>query len=375
MFKTIGYFICIPFAWLTRLFYSLTGSYGVALFLFTLVVKLVMLPFQLKSKKSMLRMNRLQGKVKEIQRRYANNKERQQQEVADLYAKEGINPMSGCLWTFIPFPIMIALYYIIRVPLRYFMNLSVETIEELTSFAKTLGYAAPTESRQAAYEQIYLTKFVHENWSQFADKFDGLIDLDYNFIGLDLANTCSNVFKNLKASGWGGWGLLLLLVLSAGLQFLLSIITMKQQDTSSMNGSNKAMIYMMPLMTLWLGYMLPAALCVYWIANSLFSCVQELFLGKYFNKVLDREETEREREKREKRYAKITAARESRYKQLEEQEAERIAQQQVLRTQQKKQQQFMQQQNRKLAGTNENGRIGQRPYARGRSYSEDHYKD
>ena len=112
-----GYYICVPFAWLTRLFYSLTGSYGLALILFTLVVKLVILPFQLKSKKSMLRMNRMQGKVKDIQTRFANNRERQQQEMADLYAREGVNPMSGCLWSFIPFPILIALYAIIRTPL------------------------------------------------------------------------------------------------------------------------------------------------------------------------------------------------------------------------------------------------------------------
>ena len=90
MFAQIGYYICVPFAWLTRLFYSLTGSYGLALILFTLVVKLVILPFQLKSKKSMLRMNRMQGKVKDIQTRFANNRERQQQEMAELYAREGV---------------------------------------------------------------------------------------------------------------------------------------------------------------------------------------------------------------------------------------------------------------------------------------------
>ena len=67
MFAQLGYYICVPFAWLTRLFYTWTGSYGVALILFTLLVKLVLLPFQLKSKKSMLRMNRMQGKIKDIQ--------------------------------------------------------------------------------------------------------------------------------------------------------------------------------------------------------------------------------------------------------------------------------------------------------------------
>ncbi len=70
MLGQLGYYICIPFAWLTRLFYSVTGSYGVAIILFTLVVKLILLPFQLKSKKSMLRMNKFQPKMKEIQEVY-----------------------------------------------------------------------------------------------------------------------------------------------------------------------------------------------------------------------------------------------------------------------------------------------------------------
>ena len=66
----------------------------------------------------------------------------------------------------------------------------------------------------------------------------------------------------------------------------------------------KTMMYMMPLMTLWMGYILPAALCIYWIANTAFSLIQEVALNKYFNKILDREETEKEKAAREKRYAK-----------------------------------------------------------------------
>ena len=73
MFAQLGYYICMPFAWLTRVFYNLTGSYGIALILFTLLVKIVLLPFQLKSKKSMLRMNRMQGRIQELQKKYANN--------------------------------------------------------------------------------------------------------------------------------------------------------------------------------------------------------------------------------------------------------------------------------------------------------------
>ena len=122
MFSTIGYLICVPFAALVRLFYNLTGSYGVSLILFTLVIKLILLPFQMKSKKSMVRMSRMSGKMQEIQKKYANNQLKMQEEMQKFYQEEGFNPMSGCLWSFLPLPILMALYYIIREPIVYFMD-------------------------------------------------------------------------------------------------------------------------------------------------------------------------------------------------------------------------------------------------------------
>lgn len=364
MFAKLGYYICVPFAFLTRLFYSWTGSYGVALILFTLVVKLVLLPFQLKSKKSMLLMNRMQGKLNDIKTRYANNQQKQQEAMAELYAKEGINPTSGCLWSMIPFPILIALYYIIRVPLRYFMSLSESVIAEITTLAGTLGFTAAEGSQ--AYEQIYLAKFIHEHWADFAGKFDGLIDLNYNFLHIDLAAQPSSLFSQFPGGGWPVWGALLLPIISAGIQFAMSFITMRTNG-SAPNGSTKTMMYMMPLMTLWMGYILPSALCIYWIANSAFSLIQEVTLNKYFNKILDREETEKEKAAREKRYAKY------------QRQKELMAQQQLANGGKKPQNQQGKKKpsgdKKKSAGGNENGRVGQRPYARGRAYDKSHYDD
>lgn len=364
MFAKLGYYICVPFAFLTRLFYSWTGSYGVALILFTLVVKLVLLPFQLKSKKSMLRMNRMQGKLNDIKTRYANNQQKQQEAMAELYAKEGINPMSGCLWSMIPFPILIALYYIIRVPLRYFMSLSESVIAEITTLAGTLGFTAAEGSQ--AYEQIYLAKFIHEHWADFAGKFDGLIDLNYNFLHIDLATQPSSLFSQFPGGGWPVWGALLLPIISAGIQFAMNFITMRTNG-SAPNGSTKTMMYMMPLMTLWMGYILPSALCIYWIANSAFSLIQEVTLNKYFNKILDREETEKEKAAREKRYAKY------------QRQKELMAQQQLANGGKKPQNQQGKKKpsgdKKKSAGGNENGRVGQRPYARGHAYDKSHYDD
>ncbi len=366
MFAQLGYYICMPFAWLTRIFYNLTGSYGIALILFTLLVKIVLLPFQLKSKKSMLRMNRMNGKIKDIQTRYANNKERQQQEMADLYAREGINPMSGCLWSFLPLPIMIALYNIIRYPLHYLMMISKETIAEITSLATGMGYVTATGTNKAAFEEINLAKFIHDNWASFEGKFEGLIDLDYTFLGMDLSIVAGDKFGEILTGGWPIFGLMLLPIIATAIQFAMTLISMKSSN-SEMNGSSKGMMYMMPLMTLWFGFSLPSALCVYWIAQSAFALIQEMTLNKYFNKILDREETDKERAKREARYAKY------------EKQKEMMAQQQAASgkgtsTSKKKQQQYKAAE-KKQASTNENGRLGNRPYARGRAYSEDHYAD
>ena len=365
MFATLGYYICVPFAFLTRLFYSWTGSYGVALILFTLVVKLVLLPFQLKSKKSMLRMNRMQGKLNDIKTRYANNQQKQQEAMAELYAKEGINPMSGCLWYFIPFPILIALYYIIRTPLRYFMSLSNEVIAKITELAVSLGYVSGASGQASAYDQIYLAKFIHDNWSSFEGKFDGLIDLNYNFLSMDLSAVPKDLFSQFPSGGWPVIGIMLMPLISAALQFLMTRISMKTNGNSNMNGSSKAMLYMLPLMTVWMGYILPAALCVYWIANAAFSCIQEQVLNKHFSKVLDREETDKERQKREARYAKMQAARENYNRQLEQQ------------AQSKGGKKPQPQPKKKKTGesTTEAGKVGNRPYARGRAYREEHYDE
>ena len=115
--------------------------------------------------------------------------------------------------------------------------------------------------------------------------------------------------------------------------------------------------------------MFPAALCVYWIANAAFSAIQELILNKYFGKKLEEEETEKEREKREKRAAKMQAARENYNRQLEQVNTAKKPQQGSKKKQPKEEPKD------KRASTTEAGRVGNRPYARGRAYSEKHYDE
>ena len=123
-----------PFAWLMVKLYQVTGSYGISLILFALIINLILAPFMAKSKKSSMRTTRLQPRIAELQKRHEGNQQKLNEEMQKLYREEGINPMSGCLWSLIPFPILIALYSVIRQPLTRMMYISQEAVEALTNF-------------------------------------------------------------------------------------------------------------------------------------------------------------------------------------------------------------------------------------------------
>ena len=350
--------ITAPFAWVMRLFYSITGSYGWSLILFTLVVKLIMLPFQIKGKKSMVRMGRLSSKQAELQKKYANNQQKYQEELQKLYAEAGVNPMGGCLWSLLPLAILWPLYSIVRQPLQYFMRLGTDTIDAIRELAQTVGYSpAMSNGNFSAYEQINLAEFVNREWETFAGKFDGLIPLDFNFLNIDLSAMPSDALQNFRWE-WGVIGLILIPVLSGFLSWFLSHITMKSNgQTTSQQGMMKGMNIVMPLVSVYIGFILPASLGIYWIGNSVFSIIQEATLGRYFNKKFQTEEDERE------------AAREADRKQRME-EAKRQA---ALQRENAKKNPPQKKQPEKKVSTNDDGRIGGRPYARGRSYVENRY--
>ena len=385
MFSTLGYIICIPFAWLVRLFYTLTGSFGMAIVLFTVVVKLVMLPFQVKSKKSMMRMSRMNGKIQEIQKKYANNQAKMQEEMQKLYEEEGVNPMSGCLWSFLPLPILLALYSIMRQPITHLMMLSNDVVQELVAKITAMGVdmsgivmmkngAAVVKdgvTQLQPYGQINLVKAVTEHYPEAAAGIDGWIDLDFNFIGLDLAATPSSVLKTVSFQ-WAIIGLILIPILAGLFQLLMSIYTMKSQSQDgAAAGSMKGMMYMMPLMSVYIGFIMPAALGIYWIAQSVFSLIQEVIMTKFFNKKLEEEENARYEARQADRQRRQEEA-----KRLQEERKQQAAQKQSLKQKQKAAQEEKAAKAAKAGkSTTEAGRVGERPYARGRSYKADRYDD
>ena len=379
MFSTLGYIICIPFAWLVRLFYTLTGSFGMAIVLFTVVVKLVMLPFQVKSKKSMMRMNRMNGKIQEIQKKYANNQVKMQEEMQKLYQEEGVNPMSGCLWSFLPLPILLALYSTLRQPVTHLMMLSTEVVQALVDKVTAAGMdmSAIVQMKDGAavvkdgvtqlmpYGQINLVKAASQ-MPELTGGIDGWINVNYNFLGMDLTSTPWEAVKNFTFTA-AVIGLILIPILAGGSQLLFSWLTMKQQPTPEGPGagSTKTMMYMMPLMSVYFAFIMPAALGVYWIAQSVISLVQEQILGKFYTKKLEAEESARYEARQADRQKRMEEGR------RQQEKFKEPAPKMTLKEKQKAAQEAKA--NKKKITTNEAGRVDDRPYARGRSYQADRY--
>lgn len=294
------------FAWPLKQFYLLTNSYGIAIILFAVLVNLILLPFMAKSKKSMMRTTRLQPKMKELEKKYNGNPQQYQQAVSKLYKEEKINPMSGCLWMLIPYPILIALYSVIRQPLSKMMSLSTDAVASLTEWVTAnVGYVA---SSKAAYAEIDIMNSIHQNWDAVTaalGNFSGkLMDLDYSFLGMNLGQQPSIKFWAFDWSNRAAWlpalCLFLIPVISAFLSWLsMKISTMTNPQVDKQQAKmNSSMALVMPLISLWICFSMPAALGVYWILNSVCGIIRDVSLTKIYTKQLDLADANRaEREK------------------------------------------------------------------------------
>ena len=376
-----------PFAWLLTAFYNLTGSYGLALILFALVVKLILFPFSLKGKRSMIQMNMLSGKMQKLQKQYGKDRERYNMEVQKLYEKEKVNPMGGCLWSLIPMIVLIALYGIIREPITYFMNLSMDQIKEVAQLlnwdtvAVTQGWVTQAMMDKAggvfengAYNQLYLLSLINDSnlaslQAALGEAGSGLFVMNFQFLGLDLSLIPTWKFwtGGLK---WSSIGLFLLPLVSTGVSFLsmkVSMATNKMNtktQNAQMDQTNKIMMWMMPLMSLWIGFTVPAGLSVYWVAQYFVTMAQEVICGRMLKKdyeaarlaAEERERPEKEEAKRRKEEARLERAR-------------RIEEEKQNKGKKKSGQKKKKDEEPDQEGVNkEDSRDGIRAYARGRAY-------
>ena len=287
--------IAKPFGWLLMWLYDAFGNYGVAVILFALIVKLILLPFMAKSKHSMMRTSRLQPMMKELEKKHGANKQKYNEEVQRLYKDQGVSPMSGCIWTLIPFPILIALYQAIRYPLTIMMNVPKALTDEGGAIAQKLTELGFTSSTGSAYIEIAKSQFITDHFDQFAGISDKLRAVDYSFLGLDLGMTPKWNF--FLSADWGNpsvwlpqFGLFMIPVIAAILTYYSSKVSMTMNPQSAGAAQMKSMTIMMPVMTLWFAFIMPAALGIYWLISTAFSIVQDVILTVRYKKIMAKDD-------------------------------------------------------------------------------------
>ena len=298
-----------PLGWIMWFCYLVVRNYGIALILFTLITKVLLLPFAVKQQKSTIKMAIFKPKMDALQKAYGNNKEKLQEEMMKLYEKEGYNPMSGCMPMLIQFPILFGLIDVVYKPLTHILRLSTNAAKDLLSTTANSFTA-----------QLQVVQFIQSGDASVLAKFSELSaetiakiqSIDFRFLGINLLEFPA--WKMAEGQEFLPYFALLMIPILSGLTSLLltlqqkhySKATQPQQAGGMMNG----MLYIMPLFSVYFAFMVPAGVGMYWLVSNLLMMVQAFFLNKKFNPeetarlVKEAEELEKEKQRQEKIEAK-----------------------------------------------------------------------
>lgn len=334
-------YIMLALGFILDLFYKIIGNYGFAIILFTIFIKLALFPLDLKQRRSMAKTQKLQPLLMEVQKKYGNDKEKLNQETMKLYQKYNINPASGCLPMFIQFPIILALYWVIRKPIFYMMGVSPEDIWRIAEAFNAWGAANADKvpagitlpltyakgmgaDNTFGMNEITISQMLY-NYPEILNhpaitSWDKVITpINFSFLGMDLSETPSlnaffgmfiGKFSNVTPSVALLW---IIPILSGFSSWLASRITnpssaekpkkgvvLSEAEKSQMKTSNstndtmRTMTMIMPLFSAWFAFTLPAAVGLYWTVSNLIQILNHLLVKKYMTETISEEELEGE---------------------------------------------------------------------------------
>ena len=263
--------------------YQLVGNFGVAIIFFTLVFKILLFPSSVKQQKSMAANARIQAKQRELQKKYASNKQKYNEEVQKLYQKENVSPFGGCLTSLLPMFVMLGIFYSVSSPLSNVLHINADHINEFSKFINQIP-GVVFNGGADHYKEIGLMSFF--NNSALLDKASGIFtsvemqkiqsfSTGFDFLGLNLLATPQTA---------GGWTILvpvLSLVTSVGSQIFM--MYSKNSPTSNQQGCMKVMFILLPLMTAYFAYIVPCAVGFYWICSNIFGFAQTVIMNKFYS--------------------------------------------------------------------------------------------
>ena len=301
--------VTVPFGWLMGQLYQLTDNYGVAMILFAICVQMVLLPLTAKSKQSMMKMSRIQPQMQEIQRRYADDQQKQADLIRQLQQDEGVSMGGSCIWSLIPMFILFPLFTVIREPITYILGCGSDVSAQIVELLQNL--APEAFGTNVAYAQVTAAQLI----PQYAAEIQNLIPeiketvlhgINFDFLGINLGAVPTFAFWKWEAYDWATIGLFLIPLLSAGSQIVQTKIMQKQNNSvitdkngiqdeemaknSQANQTTQSMMLMMPLMSLMIGFSVSAGLSIYWFIGGVVRTIQDVILTARYRKIYDAED-------------------------------------------------------------------------------------
>lgn len=280
-----------PLSWIMSFIYNIFEAipfnYTVTLIIFTIIIKAALFPLSIKQQKSTAKMASFQPKIKALQKKYSNNRQKLQEETMKLYSEEGFSPFSGCLPLLLQFPILFGLIYLVYEPLTYVLRFSSDLISRAIPIAeKILNMPLMYDNGSATTTaQISVINAFNIDPSAFSDLGSEFIDkisrIDLTLFGINLGDIPSLDFTSISAI------LLMIIPILSGLSsFFVSYLSMKINSKSTGNeiqGFTKGMLLIMPIFSLIISFQFPVGVSFYWILSNILMLVQTIILNKVWS--------------------------------------------------------------------------------------------
>ena len=286
--ELIGY----PLGWIMWAVYALVKNYGVAILIFTFIVRLILFPLSVKQQKSTAAMAAFQPKLDKLKKQYANNPNKLQEEQMKLYAEENINPMASCLPMFLQLFLLYGVFDVVYRPLYHILRISKQGIEALKTVAAPMFEGVNYFNSRP---ELYILQAVKDNPAAFEgaegvtpemlEKISGFNNKLFGII--DLGAIPKTIFDEGTVWNAAAIGLLLIPIISGVIQLAMTIYSTAKQkklnpEASAQMGSMNMMLYIMPLFSVWIAFSYPAGIGFYWICSSLVGLIQMFVLNKIY---------------------------------------------------------------------------------------------
>ncbi len=266
------------FGYLLNALYTAFNNYGIAIIVFSIILRIILIPLTIKQQKSLKKSAQLQEEMKEVQRKYKNNPEKLNQETIDLYKREKLSPFAGCFSSIIQIVIILSVFWLVSQPLTYMKKIDTNVINDYKTQIQESG-------EQATYAEIAI---INKYGTQ-----DARVSLNMDFLGLDLSKVPSSNLKD-----WTVYIIPLLYVISSVVSIKINNnMTKKKKDDKkaitdgtnmevqnepnemeAMEAMNKNMMYMIPLMSVFIAFIAPLGLALYWFISNVLIIIEKLII-------------------------------------------------------------------------------------------------